>query len=184
MAAVRGPVALTGTPGTGKSSVAARLGPAVRAVEVADLALAVGAGRRRGSSVEVDLPRLRRALRRPGALAELDVVVGHLAHLLPVRSAIVLRCHPSELLARLRRARRGTAADRRENYLCEATDLVLVEALGTGIPVYEIDSTGCSVHAVAGAVRRRLASKGPSRVGVVDWLGDPAVTRQLLRLSR
>ena len=123
----------------------------------------------------VDLPRLGRAV--PSGTG---VLVGHLAHLLPVRAAIVLRCHPSELELRLKRAGRGTPAERRENVAAEATDVVLVEALGRGLTVWEIDTTGRSAESVARAVASRLRRGGPPRYGRIDWLGDRAVTEHLL----
>lgn len=175
-----GPVALSGTPGTGKSSVARRLAGRLSVVEVDAVARRYGAARGRGRSVEIDLPRLRRALQRPGAWEGVDLVVGHLSHLLPVREAIVLRCRPMELRTRLRRARRGTVADRQVNFVCEATDVVLLEALSAGRTVFEIDTTGRGVPAVAREVGRRVASGGAPRVGIVDWLADPEVTTHLL----
>jgi len=177
-------VALTGTPGTGKSSVGDRLRGELRVVEVSDLARRHGAARGRGRHVAVDLARLRRSLRRPGALDDVDLVVGHLAHLLPVSEAIVLRCRPVELVERLRRARRGSAADRQANFVCEATDAVLLEAMEAGRTVFEIDTTGRTVGAVVRDVRRRLATGGPPRFGSVDWLVDPAVTTHLLGPGR
>ncbi|HUJ78456.1 MAG TPA: AAA family ATPase [Thermoplasmata archaeon] len=177
-------VALTGTPGTGKSSVAARLARAIAVVEVGDLARRHGAARGTGRDVTVDLRRLRRALTRSGGLARVDVVVGHLAHLLPVSAAIVLRCHPVELDRRLRSARRGSAADRHDNVVCEATDAIVQEALARKIPVYEVDTTGRSIAAVTAAVRRRILERGRPSAGTVDWLADPSVTRLLLRPPR
>ncbi|HTT16366.1 MAG TPA: AAA family ATPase [Thermoplasmata archaeon] len=176
----RPPVALTGTPGVGKSTVARRLPPPLRAVEVAELALATGTGRRAGRGVVVDLPRLRRALGRSPAWARADVVVGHLAHLLPVRAAIVLRCHPRALARRLRRARRGAPLQRAENVASEALDLVLAEAVGAGLRVYEIDTTGVRPAEVAREVARRVRTRGRSRFGLVDWLADRSVTEHLL----
>jgi len=178
------PVALTGTPGTGKSAVARALSGSLAVVEVADLARVRGAARGRGRSVEVDVARLARALRPAAAYDGIDVVVGHLAHLLPVRDAIVLRCHPAELARRLARARRGSADDREANFVCEATDLVEIEAVRSCRSVYEVDTTSRSVVDVAREVRRRVREAGPSRVGTVDWLADPTVTTHLLARSR
>lgn len=177
-------VALTGTPGTGKSRVARALGSGVRSIEVATLARRLGVARRRGRGTIVDLPALVRRARRSGALDGVDVVVGHLAHLLPVERAIVLRCHPVELRARLRRARRGSAAERQENFVCEATDVVLLEAIAAAVEVTEIDTTGRSVAAVARRVRSRLRRTGGPRPGTVDWLADPRVTAHLLDRGR
>jgi len=176
----RRPAALTGTPGTGKSAVGRLLAGAFGVLEVDELARRHGAARGAGRAVEIDLVRLRQALREPTAWGNADLIVGHLAHLLPVREAIVLRCHPVELLARLRRGRRGSPADRHANFVCEATDVVVGEALAERRPVYEIDTTGRSAGAVAREVRQRVAAGGPTRVGTVDWLSDPAVTKHLL----
>ena len=180
-----GPIALTGTPGTGKSAVAARLATRWTVREVGDLALELASGRRRGSrSIEVDLVRLRQRLRSGAALAGIDIVVGHLAHLLPIRDVVVLRCHPVELERRLRRAHRGTAPERQENFVVEATDAVLREALAGRRRVWEVDSTGRPVAEVANAVARRVAHRGPPSYGRVDWLRDPAVTAHLLDRPR
>ena len=176
------PVALTGVPGTGKSTTASRLRPGVRSVEVGDLAVAWGFARRSPGGLTVDLERMRRRFRHgpPGV----DLVVGHLAHLLPVRDVVVLRCHPEELRRRLDRSRRGSERDRRENYLAEALDAVLVEAVRPGRRVWEVDTTGRSPDAVARAVRRLVRLRPPSRYGRVDWLADPRVTAHLLPKER
>lgn len=176
------PVALTGTPGTGKSAVARRLAPRFRSIEVGTLAIERGAGRRSGArSTTVHLARLTALLRREPAHA--DIVVGHLAHLLPIRDTIVLRCHPLELGRRLQRARRGSVRDRAANVVAEATDAILIEAIELGRRVWEIDTTGLGVDAVARRVAARIGRRGPSRYGRVDWLADPAVTEELLRLG-
>jgi adenylate kinase len=174
-------VALTGTPGTGKSSVAEALSTDLVSVEVGVLAVQCGCGRRTGRGFEVDLPALRTATRRGRSLVGVDLVVGHLAHLLPLRDVIVLRCHPEELLGRLRRSRRGSPHQRHENYVAEATDAILWEALTPGRRVWEVDTTGRSIDEVARAVATRYRRRGPSSYGRVDWLGDPRVTAHLLR---
>jgi adenylate kinase len=108
------------------------------------------------------------------------VVVGHLAHLLPIRDAIVLRCRPDVLVRRLRSAHRGSAADRRENFLSEALDVVLGEAEGLGRKVWEVDTTGRTVAAVAREVESILAHRPRAARARVDWLPDPRVAAHLL----
>jgi adenylate kinase len=178
---VRRPVALTGTPGTGKSSVAAHLASRFGSVEVADLAVALGAGRRTRSGSVVDVAALARAVRAGRLPVGTDLVVGHLAHLLPLRDVVVLRCHPRELARRLRR--RG-ARPARANASAEALDIVLSEAVRPGRRVYEIDTTGRSVAAVAREVARRVRHRGRSSFARVDWLADPWVTTYLLDRTR
>jgi adenylate kinase len=174
------PVALAGTPGCGKTATARRLDPPLRTVEVGELAVRWGAARKVRGGLEVDLERLRRRARRPRAWEGIDLVVGHLAHLLPLRDVIVLRCDPNELARRLRRARRGSSHDRRENYAAEALDVVLTEAIRPGRRVWEVDTTGRTPEEVAEVVRRRWHRRGRSSYGRVDWLADPRVTAHLL----
>jgi adenylate kinase len=173
------PIALTGTPGTGKTQVARRSRP-FRTVEVADLALAWGLARRIPGGVEVDLPRVIRRARAPGSLHGIDVVVGHLAHLLPLRDVVVLRCHPVELDRRLRAARRGSIRSRAQNVAAEATDVIRWEARGPGRRVRQVDTTGCSVSQVAREVVAFVRSRRPGRPIRIDWLSDPKVTDYLL----
>ncbi|MCI4331681.1 MAG: AAA family ATPase [Thermoplasmata archaeon] len=174
---------ISGSPGTGKSSVARGLGHEYDIVEVGDLAVGLGIGKRRGKTVELDLRRLRRQLegRRPGAGR---VYVGHLAHLLPVRDVVLLRCHPVELERRLRRAHRGSPEDRRANGVVEATDLILLEALKLRRRVWEVDTTGRSIPMVAREVASLLRSRPRPRYGLSRWLEDPRVTEHLLRPAR
>lgn len=174
------PVALTGTPGVGKSAVARQLSRRWAVVEVADLAVRTGSGRRARGGVVVDLTRLKRALRGGRAWDGVDLVVGHLAHLLPVRGSVVLRCHPRELARRLARAGRGSQHDRRANCVSEALDLVLAEASHARRPLLEVDTTGRSVRAVAREVDLWLRRGSARRRRPVDWLADPAVTAHLL----
>ena len=82
----------------------------------------------------------RAELYTPSMADYYDLVVGHLAHLLPIRDAIVLRCEPRELDRRLRQ--RGVAAEpRAENVTAEATDLILLEAIDRRRRIWEIDTT-------------------------------------------
>lgn len=144
---------------------------------------AARAERRVPPRVTVDLVRIGQAFRGQRA-AQVEVVVGHLAHLLPLRDVIVLRCHPRELARRLARDPTRPRWEREQNLLAEATDLVLIEALAHRRRVWEIDTTGLPVAAVVRRVARRLARRGPPSYGSVDWLGDPWVTEHLLDWSR
>jgi len=173
------PIALTGTPGTGKTTVAGHLGR-LRTIEVSELARAWGLARIRGGQVEVDLPRLIRKAKGRSALREFDVVVGHLAHLLPLRDVVVLRCHPLELDRRLRKSPRGNATARRENVAAEATDVIRWEATGPGRRVCQVDTTGRTVASIIREVRRFERSRLPGRPPRIDWLADPRVTDYLL----
>jgi adenylate kinase len=165
----------------GKTSVARILPTGLGAVEVGDLALRLHAGQRnRRGTIEVDLSRLRRAFARFVRSAPSGIVVGHLAHFLPVSYVVVLRCHPIELDRRLKRDPHQRA-ERESNLLAETLDIVLVEALSTGVSVREVDTTHRSVSEVARIVGHLIRRRPPARYGEVNWLADRGVTEELLR---
>lgn len=126
------------------------------------------------------MTQLRRAFRSWVRFAPEGVVVGHLAHFLPVSYVIVLRCNPLALARRLRKMRR-TSADRTANVLSETLDIVLVEALAAGVPVREVDTTGRSMADVARTVEEIVRRRPAARYGRVNWLADRRVTEELLR---
>jgi adenylate kinase len=172
-------VALTGTPGTGKSAVGRALRPSWSVVEVGELARRLGAARGRGRQVTVDLSRLR--ARMPPHPVRPTLVVGHLSHLLPVDRVLLLRCHPVELARRLASRRSLSPRARRENLVSEAIDLIRWEVEAAGRSALEVDTTGRTPGSVARECERRLASRRAGRSRRVDWLGDRRVTEELLR---
>lgn len=159
--------ALTGTPGTGKSSAAA-LVTTIGVMSVRQLADDSGAASRADGvePVEVDVEMVTRAL----AGIEGDLLIeGHLAHLLGVDLAVVLRCSPKILRERLA-GRSYAEAKVRENIEAEAVDVILVEALEIVPTVCEIDTTRLSPAEVAESVEEILAGESEKYpVGHVDW---------------
>ena len=161
-------IALTGTPGVGKSTVAS----IVRSVEVltvnalAEKSNAITGRDDERDTYEVDIDVLREAV----ADIEDDVMFeGHLSHLLDVDIAIVLRCSPRVLRERLV-GKGWTELKAMENLEAEAVDVILIEALDAAPKVCEIDTTSMSVEQVAGAVERIIAGESEKYpIGHVDW---------------
>lgn len=179
---LQGWVALTGTPGVGKSAVADELRlrgvPNVALGRFAqDNDLADGFDDARMSAV-VDPARVGTALAavtQQGALLLLD---GHWSHEVPrVTAAVVLRLSPGALKARLER-RGWPPAKVRENVEAEAIDLILQEAVAAlgAARVFEVDTTGRSLAEVArtvyGLVRGPAAAARRHRPGSVDWSAE------------
>ncbi|MGD0056323.1 MAG: adenylate kinase family protein [Methanomassiliicoccales archaeon] len=165
-------VSVSGTPGTGKSTLAeilSRNGHEV--IDVGDFARERGIVTGRDAerrSLEVDVEELDLALRK-----ELNqgtvFLVGHLSHLLTVDLIVVLRCNPSILRERLKK-RRWSVRKVRENIEAEACDVILIEALERSKDVCEIDTTDRSPEEVAAAVDDILAGKREKYAfGNTDW---------------
>lgn len=143
-------IAVTGTPGTGKTSVAAALSEEIGLPVVAVNDLIAGmdteTDAERGAAV-VDPEHLRDAFAEADVPAD-AILEGHLAHHLPVDVAVVLRCRPDELEQRL--DRKGWAeAKVQENVEAEALDIILGEAVDEQERVIEVDTTGKAPEDVA-----------------------------------
>lgn len=161
-------VAITGTPGTGKSSVGAVLSS--RGYHVVDLdaeAEKLGLIETDASGDRlVDIDALAQALRAPTKIA---FFTAYYAHRMPVNTTIVLRCHPRALRERLE-ARGWPTEKVRENVEAEAIDVVLQEAVEGGPPVFEVDMTRLTASEGADAVLGIL--QGHTRghePGAIDW---------------
>jgi len=164
-------VAITGTPGTGKTSAGEVL--AARGYAVVDLDEAArregciaGRDEARGSD-EVDVDALRTRLRVPAKLAFLRA---HYSHRMPVNLVVVLRCRPSVLRSRLE-ARGWPPEKVRENVEAEAIDVITQEAVAEGVPfVFELDTTDLTpvqaADGILGILQGRTSGREP---GSVDW---------------
>ena len=163
-------VAVTGTPGTGKTSacdVLGRRGYAV--VDLDDVArkggFIVGRDEARGSD-EVDVDVLRDSLRVPAKIAFLR---SHYAHRMAVDLVVVLRCAPSVLRTRLE-ARGWPSAKVQENVEAEAIDVITQEAVELHPAVYEVDTTSRTAAQTAEAILEILRGRTRGHEpGSVDW---------------
>jgi len=164
-------VAVTGTPGVGKTTATELVGTDLDVLHLNDLVreedLTGGTDEERNSLV-VDLEAVSKRLE-----GRRDVLVeSHVAHHLDVDRVIVLRCRPALLEARL--SDRGEAdAKAAENAEAEALDVILSEAVDRhGLDsVYEIDTTERTAEAVAADIEAVLAGERRPSAGTVDFTG-------------
>ncbi len=168
---MKGILGITGTPGTGKKSVAplaARL-LGVDSFSIGDLALAHGCAKRKGGEYEVDTGRLRRKL--SALMPRPSVLHGHLlpAVLDPslAERVVVLRCEPRTLGERLRS--RGYLEPKvRANLEAELIGVVAAEAHEAfGSATRELDTTSAAPPEAAAAVAR--LAEGKARGRRIDW---------------
>jgi adenylate kinase len=162
-------IALTGTPGTGKTTVAALLPyPVIDINELVRSGLSLGRDESR-DCLEADMNGLERRLRELDS-DQVAVLEGHFSHHFAER-AIVLRLSPEQL--RLRLEARGYRPEKvRENLEAEALDVILVEAVEHCRRVDEIDTTGKTASEVAEAIVWIIEGEAASPPGQVDWLED------------
>jgi adenylate kinase len=164
-------ILLTGTPGTGKTSVSSVLGEGLgwQVIHLNDLVtndMTLGI---EGDSRVVDLDLLGEMV-RDRVSGENCFVEGHLAHILNLKGfVVVLRTDPSVLRGRLER--KGFSEEKiRENLEAEALDVCLVEAVERYEEVYEVDTTNRTAQETAQAVGEIIRGKGEGyRPGKIDW---------------
>lgn len=171
-------LALTGVPGTGKTTIAdALVRRGVAVVHLNEFARARGLLRERDEargSFLVDMDELADALHEAlvGLDEEVVVVEGHFAHEMDVHAIVLLRCEPMVLYERLKR-RGWPEAKVRENVEAEALDVLAQEVLEAGVPAVELDVTRMDVDEAAAAVSR-FAERPPKAlkgraVGSAAW---------------
>lgn len=167
-------VALTGTPGTGKTTIAALL-----PYRVIDLNALVKGGLNFGidperGCLEADMDGLGKRLNELVPVdANTDTIIiieGHFSHFF-ADFAIVLRLDPQDLKKRLE-ARGYYDKKIQENLEAEALDVILVEAVESCSRVDEIDTTGRSPAEVADLVVKIVQGESRQPPGQVSWLED------------
>jgi len=159
--------ALTGTPGTGKSTIASIL--KARGMQVI-------------SQKETMTPYLlEHDTERDTDIIDEDawvddfvpvegIIEGHLTHLLPADQVVILRCRPDILAARLRA--RGYGEEKvQENAEAEALDAILIEALEVHpeTHIILIDTTELSPEDAADEIEGFILGDAPHTLTVPDW---------------
>lgn len=159
-------IAITGTPGTGKTTVAEALRKEGFSVvdlnrHIKDNDLLEGFDDAR-DTYDVDLSKID----MPNGND--DFVEGHLSHFLDCDMIIVLRCNPSVLHERL--SRRGYSSEKiLENVQAEALDVILCESVDSGKEVHEIDCTSAGTNMILTAIKDILAGSSEYPPGNVNW---------------
>ncbi|SNZ04526.1 adenylate kinase [Natronoarchaeum philippinense] len=164
-------VAVTGTPGTGKTTATERVDADLdvvhlnEAVQEHGLYDDVDEDR---DSVIVDLDAVREWLGdRDDVLVE-----SHLAHHLDVDRVVVLRCHPETLETRLGERGDESEASIRENAESEALDVILSEAVDRhGVEsVYEVDTTDRTPEEIADCIDAAVDGEREPSAGDVSFI--------------
>jgi adenylate kinase len=172
-------IAITGTPGTGKTSISKILQK--KGFEVVDLNkiacekdFLIGTDKKRDSKI-VDIDKINRFLEKNHKKNEIVIVEGHLSHLMKiVDKVIILRCHPKQLEKNLSK-RRWKKKKINENVEAEILDVILCEAidLHSEKNIFEIDVTDKPLDVAAYLVIKLIKDKfkyvEKYKIGQIDW---------------
>ena len=167
-------IAVTGTPGTGKTSIC-RLSEST--VSVADLAAeadAIGKVDDSDGAAPIDIEKLRQFLATKWAqpAEETLLIDGHLSHLLPIDAVVIIRCDPRILGERM--AARGWSESKvEENAEWELLGGAWSELEEwSGVPILELESTNVPPASLFQAIWgwAGVAFKPDSPERPIDWV--------------
>lgn len=163
-------IALTGTPGVGKTEVANELEKKgyrlLRIEEIADR-FVIGYDKERDSKI-VDEEKMSEYIKKLEEGDEILIIEGHLSHLTNVDGVIILRCHPAELKKRLE-GKKWREKKIKENLEAEALDIILERTLEKHERVWEIDTTGKKLNEVVEEVERIIKEMPSPFYGKIDY---------------
>jgi adenylate kinase len=176
-------IGITGSPATGKKSVAIELSKitGLEPFSINDYAISKKLGHLRNGEYEIDVKRLK------GIETTGKIIYGHLLPYVVSSSEIdfvaVLRCSPVEL--RKRYERRGYGEKKiQDNLESEVLGLLSFKSLERyGKPkVGEFDTSRASPKTIANLVLETVKGNIPRRFGDFDWLRTAKSAASLLRI--
>ena len=163
-------IAVTGTPGTGKTTATGHL---EAEYDVIHLNERITSDDDLWTERDPDRDTLVADLNAVAdALGDWSGVLdSHLSHRFDVDRVVVLRCRPETVEERLR-DRGESAATAAENAESEALDVILSEAVAEhgAENVYEIDATDSDPETVAAAIRDAIEGNREPSAGTVDFI--------------
>ncbi len=163
-------ILITGTPGTGKTTVSELLAKRTGAdiVRISDFATDDVTEGMEGETRIVDIEKLESKMK--GHIPRNAVIDGHLSHFMhPGNFVIVLRTNPGVLEKRLEK--KGFDRNKiRENLEAEALDVCLIESIERHKNVFEIDTTSKRPEDVVDDISKIMDGDSKDfKVGKIDW---------------
>jgi adenylate kinase len=175
-------ILITGTPCTGKTTLATKLAEQLNAqyINLTELAekerLTLGKDKQRNTTI-IDEDKMRQKLQQLITETQTDIIIdGHYAATVTPKNAttqiFVLRRNPIQLRAIMQKCNFNTRKQK-ENLTAEILDVCLVEALRNHPKekICELDITDKTVEETLHEVQAVLEGKKKCRVGCVDWIG-------------
>lgn len=167
-------IALTGTPGTGKTTVAKLLAKSMKA-RIIDIKkesmLTKHSYDKKRKSKEIDTELLQKAIDKKISASKTVIIEGHLSHFLKSDIIIILRTDPGILEKRLKK-RRWSKEKIIENIEAEILDVITIESLAKPSKIIEIDTSKMTPKKCADAIMRVIEKPSNHKKyapGKVDW---------------
>jgi len=174
----RNMIIITGTPGTGKTTISKALAKEIHADYLSLTRFVTAKGlysaidRERKTRI-VDIERTRKSLRKLIPKGRMIIVDTHVADSIPrerTRKVIVLRCHPKVLDSRLRK--KGWSGNKvRENVLAEILDacyMIAVSYYGAK-KVYQLDTSSRRPEKCVALAKKNLLQQASASV-TINWI--------------
>ncbi|OUJ18366.1 Broad-specificity NMP kinase Fap7 [Methanonatronarchaeum thermophilum] len=161
-------IAITGTPGTGKTTATKKLPKKYSVTHLNELVknkqLYTEKDKKRDSYI-IDLQKIEQTIPEKG------VFESHFSHQLDVDRIIILRCHPTQLRKRLKQ-KNFNEQKINENVMAETVDVILLEAMQTQKPINEIDTTNLNPKQVAEKIQETIEKQPEENTGKIDWINE------------
>jgi adenylate kinase len=173
-------IALTGTPGTGKTTIAKLLRKeySLEVINIHNFAkkenIIDGFDEKRQSDI-IDINTLDKRIKKYAKTKSLLVLDGHLSHLLQcVSYVLILRCHPIILQNRLRK-KHWKKEKIQENIEAEILDIIKIEAINIHSKehIFEINTTDTPKKKISSLIKRLIESDFHDKNNInsesIDW---------------
>ena len=169
-------IAITGTPGVGKSTVSKILSRKYPVIDIHSYAEKHGLFEEfdeEAGSYNVDVEKLNDSIMSEHFTEPYVFLDGHLSHFVDCDAIIVMRCKPKIISERLK-ARGYDDKKVKENVQAEVLDVILQESMESDSKVYEIDCSDMTPNSIADRIERIiiLCETDDALPGKVDWSAE------------
>ena len=158
-------IAITGVPGTGKTTATSLLSEKV--LNLSEIYERAADGREEDGTWIIDTEKMANIV--SDETEKNSVIEGHLSHLLGMsKIAIVMRCHPTELKKRLKK-REYDDEKIKENLEAECLGIITNECLEEGLETWEVDTTEIGVEKTAEKIEEIMQGSKIYSIPNIDY---------------